>query len=359
MATSYIGADVDSKMTELAVLCSGQVVKRQRVETAIPVLKEFLAGIGGYKFLTFEEGPMADWLYRNLKDCVDELVICDPRRNKLVACDGDKDDPIDAAKLAHLHQGGYLRPVHHSDSMERVALKQWAGLYHDRVKEAVRQVNKIRARCRMHGLRPPRGFLSNQKVQKQWLVELKAHLAAAQLEMLLVGLAVARLQVATARRELSRRSKAYPIIQRWQDLAGVGSIRAVTLLAYLDTPWRFKTPKKLWKYCGVGLLRATSGTDKKGRPKKGKLQLAWAVNRRLKSVVIGAAVSAIQQGDNVFSDYYERLLAQGVGPSNARHSVARKMLTVMWGMWKNDGRFEEALVCMKEQTTKAVVQRRR
>jgi transposase len=345
MFKTYIGADVDSKMTELAVERNGKVVCRRRVETSIVAMKEFLAGVGGSKALCLEEGPMADWLYRNLKDDVDELVICDPRRNKLIACDGDKDDPIDAGKLAELHRGGYLRAVHHSDSVERVLLKQWVGLYHDRVKDAVRQINKIRARCRMHGMRPPRGFLSNAKIQKQWLAELGVHGLRGQLELLLPGLDVVRLQVRRCRHEMSRRTNGCDIITRWQALGGVGLIRAVTLLAYLDTPWRFANPKKLWKYCGVGLVRTASGTDKKGRPRKGKLQLAWAVNRRLKGTVIGAAVSAIEQGSNVFAEYHRRLEQQGVSPSNARHAVARKMLTVMWGMWKNNSRFEEALVC--------------
>jgi transposase len=345
MATSYIGADVDSKMTELAVERNGEVVCRQRVETSILALKQFLGGVSGRKALSLEEGPMADWLYRNLKGSVEELVVCDPRRNKLIACDGDKDDPIDAGKLAELHRGGYLRAVYHSESPERVLLKQWVGLYHDRVKEAVRQVNKIRARCRMHGLRAPRGFLSNPKVQKQWLSELKGHGVRGQLEMLLPGLEAVRLQVRRARAEMSRRVKGQDIVERWKDLPGVALIRAVTLLAYLDTPWRFASPKRLWKYCGVGLVRTASGTDKKGRPRKGKLQLAWAVNRRLKGTVIGAAVSAIEQGGNVFSDYYRRLERQGVSPSNARHAVARKMLSTMWGMWKNNSRFDAALVC--------------
>jgi len=345
MATSYIGADVDSKMTELAVERNGRIVCRQRVETSIVGIKQFLAGVCGRKALSLEEGPMADWLYRNLKDSVDELVVCDPRRNKLIACDGDKDDPIDAGKLAELHRGGYLRAVHHSDSAERVLLKQWVGLYHDRVKEAVREVNKIRARCRMHGLRPPRGFLCNAKVQKQWLAELGGHGVRGQLELLLPGLGAVRQQVRRARLEMARRVKGHDIVDRWKDLSGVGPIRATTLLAYLDTPWRFGSAKKLWKYCGVGLVRTASGTDKKGRPRKGKLQLAWAVNRRLKGTVIGAAVSAIEQGANVFSDHYRRLQAQGVSPSNARHAVARKMLTTMWGMWKNKSRFEAALVC--------------
>jgi transposase len=123
-------------------------------------------------------------------------------------------------------------------------------------------------------------------------------------------------------------------------LPGVGEIRAVTLLAYLDTPWRFKNPEKLWRYCGVGLQRCSSGKDRDGRPKVGLLQLAWQCNRRLKDAVMGAAISAIRQGDNVFAAQYKRLAANGLTPSNARHTVARKMLTVMWGMWKTEQPFD-------------------
>jgi len=48
-------------------------------------------------------------------------------------------------------------------------------------------------------------------------------------------------------------------------------------------------------------------------------------------MILGAAISAINQKDNVFKAYYERMVQDGVISSNARHAVARKMLTVMWG----------------------------
>ncbi len=80
---------------------------------------------------------MAGWLYRNLKPCVDELIVCDPRRNAHVAKDGDKDDPIDAEKLNDLYRGGFLRPVHQLESLERTAVKQIIGMYHDSVTRRV------------------------------------------------------------------------------------------------------------------------------------------------------------------------------------------------------------------------------
>ena len=157
MAIQYIGADVDGKKTNLAVEKNGRIVQELCVPTTIPSLLVALESIRRPRKLAFEEGPMAHWLARNLRPAVDELVVCDPRKNGLINRDGDSDDVIDARKLATLLRGGYLRGVYQSDNDAHVLLKQWVGLYCDRVKDGVRQVNKIRGLCLRHGLRPARG----------------------------------------------------------------------------------------------------------------------------------------------------------------------------------------------------------
>ena len=156
-----------------------------------------------------------------------------------------------------------------------------------------------------------------------------------------------------AKKQLIRHSKDYEIIRYWSEVPGIALIRATTMLAYLDTPWRFSSEKKLWKYCGVGLQRTASGTDRYGKPNRGRLQLAWAVNRRLKDVVTGAAMSAINQKYNIFAYEYERMLANGLTQSNARHAVARKLLSVLWAMWKTMSRFDESLGCYSPGTLRA------
>ncbi|MEN6384793.1 MAG: hypothetical protein ABFD79_06310 [Phycisphaerales bacterium] len=95
MAVYYIGADVHNNNTELAVEYNKEIVRRFSVPTTIPTIRSTLEELGGRCHLTFEEGPMAAWLYRNLKGTVESITVCDPRRNKLIACDGDKDDAID------------------------------------------------------------------------------------------------------------------------------------------------------------------------------------------------------------------------------------------------------------------------
>jgi len=334
MATYYIGADVHCNSIEMAILNRKKIVKRYTVPASILAVAQVLDSLGGKKYIAIEEGPMAGWLYRNLHQKVERFVVADPRRNKLISSDGDHDDKIDSAKLAMLLKGGYLREVYHSDNKQRDELKQWVNLYHDRVRDAVRNINKIRARCRMHGVKIPRKVLRQQQHRAQWLKKLKNTALAKQLLMLWVGYDATAKQARMAKQQLINFSGKYPVIRLWKQLAGIGTIRAVTIFAYLDTPWRFKKKNKLWKYCGIGLQRTASGTDKKGKPKPARLQLPWASNRVLKNAILGAALTAINQKQNTFKTDYERMVQNGIIPSNARHTVARKLLTVMWGMWK-------------------------
>jgi len=344
MATYYIGMDVHCNNTELAIEKGGRIVRRYSVPTTIPAIAEVLESLSGKKHAAMEEGPMAGWLYRNLFDKVDSLIVSDPRRNKLIASDGDSDDKIDSGKLAALLRGRYLRPVYHSLEVDRCFLKRWVGLYHDRVKDATRNINKIRAYGRMHGIKIPRVVLRDVVKRQQWLGTLKDRNVAALLELLWVGYDATARQSRLAKQQLIRRARHYGVVGGWRQMPGIGIIRAVTILAYLDSPWRFRRKNQLWKYCGVGLVRDSSGKDSQGRYKRGRLKLVRHANKRLKCAVMGAAVCAINGKDNVLKDYYERLIQDGLTQSNARHTVARKMLTVMWGMWKRSCRFDESLV---------------
>ena len=47
---------------------------------------------------------------------------------------------------------------------------------------------------------------------------------------------------------------------------------------------------------------------------------------------------------NGFKKYYERMLSNGVTPANARHSVARKMISVMSGMWKTNSKYDPKML---------------
>lgn len=337
----YIGMDVHKNETEIAVISqSGRSICRERCKTAIPELAAVLDRIPRRRKVAIEEGPLADWLFRNLQTHADEFVICDPRRNSLIARDSDKSDPIDADKLAQLYRGGYIRTVHHTDSMERSVFKQRVGLYHDRVRNRVRQANRIVSQFARHGvLLTERGF-STLDERVLALQQLPRHRAASEdILLLLQGYDSAVEQECEFRRRLIRDAQKRETIRRFTALPGVKWIRAATFYAYLDTPWRFKSKSALWRYLGIGLERQTSGAGPV------RTRVSRRANRCLKNAIIGAAERcACAKGVNPFAGQYWRYMNTGMSHKNARRSVARSLAAVLWGMWKSGDVYRPELV---------------
>lgn len=326
----YIGMDVHCSMSDLkAVTPSGRVTHSWQGSTTIPAVKAAIEAIPRPRHLAIEESAISEWLWRNLAGLVDEIIVCDPRRNHLIAKEGEKDDPIDALKLAQLLRGGYLKAVHHSESIERSAFKQHVGLYHDHVRQRVQQANRIMAYFRRHGVFVHEKDFANPAGRDE-IVSRLPNLRLVRFNLLLLweGYAMAAEQVDRSRRRLIKVARGEPQVRRFTQLPGVSWIRAATFFVYLDTPWRFKSKSALWKYMGIGLERYRSGS------KPGQLHVVRRSNRALKNVILGAAMSAAAFGGNSFADQYERWLDEGISPRNARRNVARSQAATMWGMWK-------------------------
>ncbi|MEZ4692054.1 MAG: hypothetical protein R3A12_18615 [Ignavibacteria bacterium] len=60
------------------------------------------------KWPTIEETASTHWLYVELKDTVDRILVCDPFRNRLL-WDGHKNDKIDSKNLCILLRNGSVK----------------------------------------------------------------------------------------------------------------------------------------------------------------------------------------------------------------------------------------------------------
>jgi transposase len=320
----------------------GKLVKREHLSTAIPQLREFIESVPHPRYLAFEEGALAGWLYRNLKRSADETIVCDPRRNGYIAKDGDKDDPIDAEKLNDLYRGGLLRGVHQKDTAEKAAAKQVIGMYHDRVGRRVAEALQLIALGKRWGLLLRKADLDASDAPKALAAQFTAAMAPAAVlalvEDLLGGYRQFVTQEARLYKEVCALAKADQVMQRVTDLPGYGPVRSATLICYLDTPWRFKSKSALWKYVGIGLKRQTSGTGPE------IINVEQQCNHLLRNMVLGAARSAIEQKENVFARRYQQWIDAGLTPRNARRTLAREQVTAIWGMWKSDTAFEASLL---------------
>ena len=121
----YIGLDVHQATISAVVLDStGRLVMESILETKAATILQFIDGLRGSLHVTFEEGTCAAWLHDLLKPHVTKVLVCDPRKNALLK-EGNKNDRIDARKLASLLRGGLLSAVYHGENGVRT-LKELA-----------------------------------------------------------------------------------------------------------------------------------------------------------------------------------------------------------------------------------------
>ena len=84
-STKYIGMDVHKEATTIAVMnAAGKLVMESIVETKAATIVQFIEGLRGELYVTFEESTWAAWLYDLLKPHVTKVVVCNPRKNALL-----------------------------------------------------------------------------------------------------------------------------------------------------------------------------------------------------------------------------------------------------------------------------------
>jgi hypothetical protein len=110
--TKYVGMDVHAATISVAVLkLDGTLIMESVIEAKRSTIVEFIQGLRGELFLTFEEGTWSAWLYDLLTPYVTNIMVCDPRRNALLK-EGSANDRIDARKLAELLRLNSARNPH-------------------------------------------------------------------------------------------------------------------------------------------------------------------------------------------------------------------------------------------------------
>src|SRR5512143_1159874 len=122
----------------------GEVVCHRDIPTERNCLQEVVGGVPGPKGVVMEEGPMADWAMRVIQAYANEVMVCDPRRNRLLS-DGDKTDHVDPGKLIDLYRNGALKAVHHPARQSMMDVRAWVWTYLDQVELVTAAKNKLKA----------------------------------------------------------------------------------------------------------------------------------------------------------------------------------------------------------------------
>ena len=105
---------------------------------------------------------------------------------------------------------------------------------------------------------------------------------------------------------LRRQVQQYPEISRFRTVPGIGFIGAARFSDYIQTPYRFSSKRKLWRYCRLGITERSSDGKRLGLKRLDHTGLG-----RLKDVSRKAFISARHsQSNNAFKRSSQQTLAR-------------------------------------------------
>jgi hypothetical protein len=157
-----ISADLHSSSITFTVMDdSGKVLEHSTIGTSEKLVLDYLSKIKGEKWLTFEEGPLAQWMFNITRDKVDKVIVCDPKANALIY-KGNSNDDIDSKQLADLLRCGKLKEVVHPENRDRQEFRELINTYFKVVKNITQAKNRLKFTFKMKGL-----FVSGSKIYNE------------------------------------------------------------------------------------------------------------------------------------------------------------------------------------------------
>jgi len=343
MSDYYVGLDVHKASICIAVLnAEGKLAMESVIETNAATILDFIKGLRGEVEVTFEEGTHAAWLYDVFKTTKARVVVCNPRRNRLLS-DGNKSDKVDARKLAQLLRAGLLSPVYHGEHGVR-DLKELVRSYEYLVEDSTRVMNRIKALYRSRAIACAGADVYKPQQRQAWLEKLPeagVRARAARLYSELDHLAGLRRE---ARQAMLVESRCHAASKILRQVPTLGTVRIAQLMAAVATPHRFRSKRQFWSYCGLAVRTRSSadhhfvGGNVRRTGKAATRGLTQDYNRTLKHVFKSAALTASRY--EPFKSCYAELLGRGLRPELARVTVARKIAAITLAVWKKGEKFD-------------------
>ncbi len=348
--TKYVALDVHQTTTVASVREEGgRVIARSIVPTEESALVEFFGGMRGAIHVAFEEGTQAQWLHDLFEPLVDRVVVCD-RRGK--SRRGNKGDQVDADELSELLRRGGLRAVYHG-SPDRATLRELTRTYQNVVEDATRVMLRLKALMRARGIKAPGKSIYQPKNRAEWLAKLPERGVRYRAETLYAQLDVLRElrpKVKAAMVAEARRDGAWGVLR---SIPFLGPVRVALLLATMRTPWRFRTKRNLWAYCGLAVVSFSSSdyTLVDGRPvRRRRRPMTRGLNRNhnrvLKDVFKSAATAATGR-PGPLQDFYHGMIERGMRDELARVTLTRKLAALTLRLWKTGERYDPAKLTMQ------------
>lgn len=315
----YIAIDWSMKNMAIARMTNkSNKITTIDVPSDVGEVKVYLENLKGTKILAIEETTTSQWLYTELKDHVNEILVCDPHRNHLLS-EGPKTDKIDAMKLVKLLKSGLMKEVFHSTS-PFLYIREIVSGYEDLIKLGVKLKNQKSAFLRAKG---------KEYKNKKEVKEISDDFVLSSLEQI----ENYEKEKEVYKKMFKKLSKTYELIRRQKSLPGIKDIHAVKIVSRVVSPHRFASKGHYLSYVGLVKLDRVSGGKSYGRKNS-------RYSRQLKSVYKVGVQSALK-GNNPIRSYYDYLINEkGYPEYQARHQASRRLAILSWGVFKSKKKYQ-------------------
>src|SRR5579863_6882949 len=322
-----IGVDLGDKESQVCVLGADKEIRHEaRVGTTTPRLQQWF---GSWKpcLVVMEAGSHSPWVSRLLEQLGHGVVVCDPRRLKLISQSDSKNDRADARMLARV----------------AAAMPELLRVVKHRSAEAQKDLTVIRSRarlvevrtklwCSLRGLSKSLGQRLPRRVKEEslgaWGEILKPLWKAVQ---------DVSQRIAEYDEKVRELEKKYPSAVRLQQISGVGPLISLTFVLTLDDHMRFRKSRQIGAYWGLRPRQRDSGEQQP------QLRITKAGDRYLRSLLIQGAHYILGRGpDTDLKRWGTRLAARGGKNAKKRAvvAVARKLAVLLHRMWVDQSAYE-------------------
>lgn len=340
---TFAALDLHSTTTVLGTLSlDGKHSRPIRFPTTAELLVSHVQALGhdGVK-LTLEASPLARWAAKLLRPHVDQLIVCEPRFNKLIGSDPHKRDENDVRSLCTLLSLGHIKEVWIGTDRNREILRHLVGELLESRDKAREAKSHIKARFRQWGVIQLHGkTLFSPTAKEQWISRLQGAEEQRMMRRLYQRHENALAEHKACLKEALRMARRFPEIRRMRKVPGVGPIGALVFCALIEDPKRFPDRSKLWRYCALGI------TDRSSDNKPLSYQrIDRRGNNELKNLSYHAWRTACKSttGDNAVKAFYQASIERTGSVRHARLNTQRKLLETLWRMWLRNNDYDAKL----------------
>jgi transposase len=331
----YAALDLHSRYSVLGSMDhEGRTQPRMRFPTQADTLRHYVGQLRQSQrplYLTMEAGALTRWASAIVRSLVERLIVCEPRHNRLINSNPNKNDEADVEGMCLLLRLGKLKEVWMGTDRTR---EIYRALVYELLnwRDAQRELKAL-IKARYYGwgvLRLNGTKVFSAKGREEYLQQLPGMEERRMLERIYRQFDHALEQWKETLQEIERVGQEFWEVREFQRIPGVGPIAAHVFSAIIEEPSRFATKFKLWKYSQLGITDRTSDNKPLGYKR-----LDRRGNHELKNLSYHAWRTACKSttGPNAIKGFYQASKQRTGSVRHARLNTQRKILEAMWLIW--------------------------